>query len=82
MATKLLPSTNLTPPMSLVVSQATTNGISVSITYRRSTGDNTLTPETSLTRLIVLQGNPTTPTPGRTTVPGRQVTSLTTTIVT
>ena len=31
---------------------------------------------------MVLQGNPTPLTPGRTPVPGRQVTSLTTTIVT
>ena len=67
--------------MSLVVSQATTKGLSVPITYGRSPVANNLTPDGYLTRLMVLQGNLTPLTPGITTVPGRQVPSLTETIV-
>ena len=55
--TKLLPSTNLTPPSSLVVSQATTKGISAPIPYRHSPGANTLKLDGSLTRQLVLQVN-------------------------
>ena len=79
---KLLPSTNLTTSKSLVSSQATTKGILAPITYGRSPGANTLTPESSLTRLMVLQGNPTPLTPDHTPVPGHQVICLKTTIVT
>ena len=53
--TKLLPSTNLTPPRSLVVSQDTTKGISAPIPYIFSPGANTLTPDGYLTRQVVLQ---------------------------
>ena len=79
---KLFPSTNITPPRILVVRQDTTKGISVHLTYRRGPGTNTLTSDGSLTRFMVLQVKLTPLTPGRTPVPGRQVTSLTTTIVT
>ena len=81
-ATRLLPSTNLTPPRILVVSQATTRGLFAPIFYRRSAGDNTLTMDGYITRLMVLQGNPTPPTPGLTPVPDYQVNTLTATIVT
>ena len=49
MVTKLLPSTNLTPPRNLNVTQATTKGVLVSIPYGRSPSTNTLTPDSSLT---------------------------------
>ena len=62
--TKLLPSTNLNPPWSLVVSQDTTKGVLVTIPYRRSPSADTLTPDGYLTRQVVLQGNPAPLTPG------------------
>ena len=80
--TKLLPSTNLTPPRSLVVIQANIKAVLEPITYGRRPGDNTLTPDSSLTRLMALQRNPTPLTTGPTPVPVHQVTNLTTTIVT
>ena len=73
---KLFPSTNITPPRILVVRQDTTKGMSVHLPYRRGPGTNTLTSDGSLTRLIVLQVKLTPLTPGRTPVPGRQITSL------
>ena len=80
--TKLLPDTYPTPPMSMVVIQATTKGVSVPIPHGRSPGADTLTPHGSLTRLAVLQVNPTPLTPGPTPVPDHWVTNLTTPIVT
>ena len=56
--TKLLPSTNLTTPRRLNVSKANTKGILKPVPYRRSTIDNNLTPESSITRQVVLQGKP------------------------
>ena len=64
MVTKLLPSTNLTTPRSLFVSQDITKGVSVPIPYGISPGANTLTPDGYLTRQVVLQGNPMPLTPG------------------
>ena len=81
MVTKLLPSTNLTPPRRLVGSQANTKGVLAPITYGHSYGANTLPPDGYLTRFMVLQGNPIPRTPDRTPVLVRQVVSLTTTIV-
>ena len=48
---KLLPSSNLIPPRSLDVIQYTTKG---PIPYGRNTGANNLTPDSSLTRQVVL----------------------------
>ena len=50
MVTKLLPSTNLTPPRILVVRQATAKGVLAPIPYERSNGSKTLTLESYLTR--------------------------------
>ena len=79
---KLFPSTNITPPRSLVVRQATTKGISLPLPYGHTPGANTLTSDGSLTRFMVLQVKLTPLTPGRTPVPGLQITSLTDTTVT
>ena len=68
--------------MSLVVSKATTIGLLAPVPHGRSTGANTLTPDGSLTRLMVFQCNPTHLTPGLTPVPDHQVTGLTATIFT
>ena len=78
----MLPSTNLAPPKSLVVSQATDRGGLAPIPYGRSPGANTLTPDGSLTRMMVLQGNPMPLRSGLTPVPDHQVNNLTATIVT
>ena len=59
--TKILPSNNLTPIRSLVVSQAVTKGLLASILYGRSTGDDTLTPYSYLTRQVMLQRKPNAP---------------------
>ena len=80
--TKLLPSTNLTPLRSLFVSRANSKGLSEPITYGRSSGADTLTPDGSLTMHMLLQGTPMPLTPGLTPVLGLQVNRLTTNIVT
>ena len=61
---KLLPSTNLTTPRILIGSQATTKGIYAPIPYGRSYGAKNLTLHDSITRQMVLQGNPMPLTPG------------------
>ena len=62
--TKLLPSTNLTPPRSLDVNQDVTKGLFLPIPYGLSPGAYILTPYSSLTRQVVLQVNPMPLTPG------------------
>ena len=82
MVTKMLPITNLTPPRSLVVSQVNTKGISEPIPYGLSPGDSTLTPDGSLTSLVVLQVNPMPITLGLTPLPDHQVANMTAATVT
>ena len=61
---KILPSTKLSPPRSLYVSLAITEGVSAPVPYGISPSANTLTPESSITRQVVLQGNTMPLTPG------------------
>ena len=78
---KILPSTNITIPKSLVVIKDTTKGILVPIPYRHIHGANTLILIGSLTRLVVLRGNLMPITPGLNPVPDHYLDSLTATIV-
>ena len=51
---KMLPSTNIIPPRSLFVTQATTKGLSAPKRYGRNPGADTLTPDDSLTSHVLL----------------------------
>ena len=51
---KLLPSSNLIPPRSLLLTQDITKGLLVPKPYVQNPGANTLTPDSSLTRQVVL----------------------------